>query len=242
MKVRRLLRRILLIGIGVTIAGVIAYALAFPAIAVLVCAPCYGMSYASSRMVVDNAASAAQRRALDNAIASANVTVRNFYGTTGRKPYVVVCATRACDGRMGGTGVNALTITGPFFTVVRVSSNGIDPSFLAHEFAHVEFHDRVGLANLQRNVPAWFDEGLAVIVSGDRRSIRPGSTPAQRCRGSATSRLPSDADEWTRLAMQDPRIYADAACRTLHWMERHGGRSGTLAVIGQLSRGGLLPE
>lgn len=242
MKPRKLAQRAIWIALLVVIVGVIAYALAFPAIAVLVCAPCYGMEQVNGRLVVERAMPAQQRRVLQNSLANADTIVRGFYGHTSRKPFVVVCATRDCDARLGGTGVNALTISGPYFTVVRVSSNGIETGFLAHELAHVEFHDRVGLKYLHRNVPAWFDEGLAVIISGDRRFIRGGTTPAQRCRGSATARLPSDGGEWTQRAMQNPAIYADAACRTLNWMERHGGKAGTLAVIAELARGGLLPE
>lgn len=200
------------------------------------------MERRSSHIIVEQGMTAQQRALFDHAVQSAQATVRSFYGAPARRPYVVVCATRACDSRMHAAGVNALTLTAPWFTVVRVSSNGREAGFLAHEFAHVDFHARIGLGNLQRAVPAWFDEGLAAVVAGDPRYVRGGAGPKARCKGNAGARLPSDTGEWTQRAIQNPAIYADAACRVIDWMERHGGRQAVLNLIPSLASGGLMPE
>lgn len=243
MKLNKLFfKRILPIGAGVAVLGGLVYTLMFPAIVAVACPACFGMERRSAHIIVEQGMSPQQRAIFDHAVQSAQATVRSFYGAPARRPYVVVCATRACDARLKGEGVNALTLTAPWFTVVRVSSNGREAGFLAHELAHVDFHARIGLANLQRAVPAWFDEGLAAVIAGDARYVRGGAGAKARCKGNGAARLPSDAGEWTQRAMQNPAIYADAACRVIDWMDRHGGREAVLSLIPALAAGGLMPE
>lgn len=207
-------------------------AYAYPIAAAVVCPSCYGMEYDGRRIVVDAAMPAQMRAELlgDAEIAASEVGA--FYGAFSRQPYLVACSTEACDHRMGGRGAKAITLSTPFVTVLRLSPRGIDPTILTHEFSHVELHHRVGLwARLTGAFPAWFDEGIAVLVSADQRYIRSAPTASERCVRDSERPLPTTPFEWTSKVGKDSMLYADAVCRVLRWMDANGGRDGLLRAI-----------
>lgn len=210
----------------------------YPAITATLCTACYGMERAAPRQIVDRDMPAQMRDTLSTNAKEAESLIREFYGTFDFAPIIVACSTDACDRRMGGRGALALTTTTPFATITRVSPRGQTPTILAHEFSHVELHRRIGLRKLANGaMPAWFDEGVAVIVSDDNRYLNPGTTTAERCVRKSVSSLPSNPAEWGSRAREDRMIYADAACRVLHWMDIHGGRNGLLRTIDATARG-----
>ena len=76
---------------------------------------------------------------------------------------------------------------------------------LAHEFSHVELHAQIGVFRLLMGaIPAWFDEGLAVIVADDPRYLRPGATSATRCSAEPGGDLPSSPFKWGRRPARHP--------------------------------------
>ena len=86
-------------------------------------------------------------------------------------------------------------------------------------------------------IPAWFDEGLAVIVSEDPRYLL-ASTESDRCRVDATGSFPIAPMEWTRAAGTDHNLYARAACRVLRWwMNANGGNAAALALVRKVAEG-----
>jgi hypothetical protein len=103
----------------------------------------------------------------------------------------------------------------------------------------VELHRRIGLwRQVQGKVPAWFNEGLAVIVSDDPRYLKPGVEGVARCvAGPPEVKLPASPFEWSSSAGHTPGLYAQAACRVLQWMEANGGNAGLLAAIAQVGEG-----
>src|SRR5262249_18814730 len=101
---------------------------------------------------------------------------------------------------------------------------------------------RVGLWRITE-VPAWFDEGLAVVVSDDTRYLRPAGA-GDRCRaepGDEPSDLPSDLPvdrvDWRRAAGRDTDLHARAACQVVRWIDRNGGRSAVLSVARRVHNG-----
>ena len=85
-------------------------------------------------------------------------------------------------------------------------------------------------------IPAWFDEGLAVIVSEDPRYLL-ASTESDRCRVDATGSFPIAPMAWTRAAGTDHNLYARAACRVLRWMNANGGKAAALILIKKVAEG-----
>jgi hypothetical protein len=117
---------------------------------------------------------------------------------------------------------------------VMLSPRGIDPVIAAHELSHVAFHERLGAQRKQ--IPQWFDEGLAVLVSDDSRYLL-AKTAADRCRVASDEELPSTLDAWPSAASADEQVYAKAACRVSRWVGVHGGRRAVLDLIDRLNHG-----
>lgn len=200
-----------------------------PAVAAYACPSCYGLQRATGSLFVDPAMSVEDRTKLQEIIARAAVQVENFYGSFERQPTLLACATEECDRRLGGRGARAATYGTTF---IRLSPRGLNQRILAHEFSHVELHARVGVFRLLMGaIPAWFDEGLAIIVSDDTRYLGPGATSATRCLEEPNGDLPSSPFQWRSAAGKTPGLYAQAACRVMRWMEENGDQAGLRAAI-----------
>jgi len=233
--------------IGVMALGLVSvasFARAYPAIGAAIWPSFYGMEQAGPRVVVDKAMPVSMRADLLRDAETATSTVRNFYGAFHRQPYLVACSTEACDRELGGRGAMGDTYLTPFATVIRLSPRGANKTILTHEFSHVELHARLGLwTQITRAFPAWFDEGVAVVVSDDSRYLNPGATASGRCARSSEEPLPASGSGWGAKSGQDPMIYTDAACRVLQWMDAHGGKAGLLQALDATGKGvAFMPE
>lgn len=94
-----------------------------------------------------------------------------FYERLDSHPRVLLCETDKCY-RPSGGGSRGIALLDQSLIL---SPRGADPVIAAHELAPVELHRRTGLAEtLQRTVPLWFDERLAVVLSIDLRYLAPG--------------------------------------------------------------------
>jgi hypothetical protein len=206
-----------------------------PAVAAYACPSCYGLERVTGSLFVDPAMAVEDRRMLQETAARAAAQVANFYGSFDKQPILLACASEDCDRRLGGKGARANTYGTTF---IRLSPRGLDQTILAHEFSHVELHARIGQFRLlTRAVPAWFDEGLAVIVSDDARYLGPGTMSASRCLAEPQGDLPSSPSQWGHSAGKTPRLYAQAACRVMRWMEENGGKMGLLDAISHVADG-----
>jgi hypothetical protein len=110
----------------------------------------------------------------------------------------------------------------------------MDGVIAVHELTHVEFHHRMGIRSAF--IPAWFDEGLAVYVSGDRRYLAPESK-GERCLADPSRPLPDSKPGWLRAAGDDTTLYAVAACRVSNWLTAKGGTAAVLTLSSDI-RGG----
>ena len=164
-------------------------------------------------------------------VAAARAQVAQALGPGRGHLRLLACQSAGCDRRLGGRGAAAVTYSLGPFAVVRISPRGLSTTILAHELTHVALHARMGVAGqLADRLPAWADEGLAVLVSDDPRYLAPG-TGADRCRKTPRPDLPETAGDWLRLAAQERDIYAEAACAMLRWMAENGGWAGVWAVV-----------
>ena len=233
--------RRLALSVGVLLAimtGAVAWA--YPTLAAAACPGCYGMERVAPGLIVEASMETEVRRRVTSDLAAAHATVAAFYdGLDIDMPAVIVaCATEPCDRRLGGLGARATIYSTPFGSAIRVAPRGLDRTILTHEMAHVALHRRIGVhRQMSGAVPAWFDEGLAILISKDARYIRPGRG-RERCVEEPDGPLPANPFEWAPLSGRDPMVYAKAACAVVLWMEENGGRAGLLAAI---ERGEDLP-
>ena len=232
---QRWLKRIVLVATVFVMLAIGCLALLLPAATAYACPSCYGLQRIAGSLFVDPAMSVEDRTKLQEIVARAAAQVADFYGSFTHQPTLLACATDECDRRLGGKGARADTYGATF---IRLSPRGLNQTILAHEFSHVEFHARIGAVRLLMGaLPAWFDEGRAVIVSDDARYLRPGATSATRCLAEPDGDLPSSPFQWGPAAGKTPGLYAQAACRVMRWMEENGGQPGLRGAISQVAKG-----
>jgi hypothetical protein len=183
------------------------------------------------------------RSDVKNAMSTAEMSVRDFFGAVSRRRVILVCGDEDCETRLksrleGTASVRAFTYDLGGYPILRISPRGLQPSIIAQELTHVEVHERIGfLHHMRGDFPAWFDEGLAVLVAGDSRYFGPGNTAAERCLRTPDVELPSTPVAWDELAGKMPWIYAKATCEVMRWMERNGGNKAILAAIADVAAG-----
>jgi hypothetical protein len=216
----------------VATAAVTALAIFEPAIAAIGCPTCYGFSTVERDTFIDRSASPRQREHALTVADEARRKVSAFYGRQESSPSVFICTTPECYARVGGGASRGQAIldVGLF-----LSSRGFTPVIAAHELSHVELHKRLGrLKTMERDIPQWFDEGVAVVVSGDPRY--PLARSEQQCAEAMQDDMPALRAAW----VQDPehdRFYAEAAQRIGCWMSHRGGPTAVVALIAKVAAG-----
>ncbi|MBO3739278.1 hypothetical protein [Actinoplanes flavus] len=215
--------------LGLSVAGV---AVAAPAVTAVACPQCYGLTSLGDGVyaeVGDDTAGDAYRRMIE----AANQRVAGFYGGRTSSPRVLICATTECYHRIGGGAEKGRALR---TWALMLSPAGADETIAAHELAHTELRQRLGDAIGQ--VPYWFNEGLAVLVSGDVRYLR-AEGEADRCRmpyDEAVRVVEESRDQATE------RTYMQAACVVSRWAGARGGPAAVSGLIDDLRAGKSFPD
>lgn len=235
--IRAFRKGVLALALGAAL-GVVALLWFFPALRGGACPVCYGLERAAPGLWVEPAMPTAARTALAAEVASARAAIAAFYGPSQAHLRLIACSTTACDRRLGGRGAAAVTYSLGRWSVVRLGPRGLNQTILTHELAHTETHARLGLwGQLTGQMPAWFDEGLSVLISQDARYLLPGEDAAQ-CRKSPRKNLPTSAFDWAPMAGRERMLYAEAACAVALWLDANGGRA---ALLTRLETGAAFP-
>ena len=195
------------------IAAVAGVVVAYPVAAAAVCPRCYGLDRAGPGVYADGSATVDQRRQMVDMVAAARQRVRDFYGDTRSGPRVLVCLSAGCYQHIGGGGEKGQTLRD---RAVALSPDGATVVIASHELTHAEQFHRLGSRYGQ--VPRWFNEGLAVLVSDDPRYLT--AKPAgDRCPIDYATALAAVRAE--SATGQD--FYRDSACVVDRWAATHGG-------------------
>lgn len=104
------------------------------------------------------------KSALLDLIPTANSHVKKIWGTVLSSPEIYASSTEKCFENLGG-GARAHQI----FNNIALSPRALTVEMISHEWSHVELVKRVDRIFGSREIPSWFDEGIAVIVSNDPR-------------------------------------------------------------------------
>ena len=226
-RVRKRLRWVLG-GIVVVLLAVGGLVLAYPAVAATTCPGCYGFTRVSDNVYGERGLTAVQRDQLAGLAVEARRRVKAFYGDRKSEPRLIACFTDDCYARIGGGGEKGVAV---LHRAVMLSPRGLDAVIASHEVAHVELHQR-----LDGEVPQWFDEGLAVVVSEDPRYL------GEHCSVPFDGPLPETLPAWLDAATADQQVYSRAACRVQRWLDASGGRDAVLTLIDQLNDGADFPS
>ena len=121
----------------------------------------------AGRMVYVSAeATPRQRNVLLAHLETASTRIRRFWGGQRGQAVLIYCPTqqqyaRYCSGGEGA-GCSLGMPWGDSYLVVGPEGNS--PDVLAHELCHDELFARLGWLTIKRQVPQWFNEGLALMV------------------------------------------------------------------------------
>lgn len=223
-----------LVAFGLAAAALGGAAFAYPAAAAIACPTCFGFERIGSGVYVQGARSPDAQTASAHVVDEGRAKVRAFYRQLESAPEILLCATDACYKRAGGGASRGMALLD---RALVLSPRGLNSTIAAHELAHVELHARLGLVKtMRRDIPQWFDEGLAVYVSGDPRYIAAAGT-ADRCLvAESYEALPSTRQAWVENAASRD-LYAKAACRVSRWLARKGGAPAAIELIRRVADG-----
>ena len=211
-----------------------------PAIAAFGCPKCFGFERVAGHIYVDPHMGGETRAMLLRADADATRRLTPLFGSTSTDPVILACSDEDCQHRIAGGGARGMSYAS---YGLRLSPRGLDPATVAHERTLIELQHRIGLVGFMRgDIPEWFLEGVAVIVSDNPRDLLPETTMGSRCRAKPTGALPSGAAEWRHMGATDNRIYARAACRVLRWMNVNGGPQAVGRLVTAVARGGRFAD
>lgn len=159
-------------------------ALAFPSLW-----RCFGISRSDAftavrvqqrTLYVSRATTPRQRAVLLNHLQVATDRIRRFWGRSEGRAVLIYCPTQEqyaqyCSGGEGA-GCSLGLPWGDSFLVLGPEGNS--PDVMAHELCHDELFARLGWLTIKRQVPQWFNEGLALMV--DYRFTSATTDPALR--------------------------------------------------------------
>ena len=206
---RKLWKRLALGLLALVAVSVASIPFVAPAVAAYACPGCYGLERAADRIYVEAGHDATP---LLRNIERAKANVSHALGVPAvPKVTLVVCGTEECDRKLGGLGARATTYGASF---IRVSPRGWDETILTHELAHVVLHDAFGtLRLLSGDLPAWRNEGFAVLISKDERYF---DFTRNECVFEPTGSLPETPSAWGKAMKPDThmKLYSQAACAT----------------------------
>jgi hypothetical protein len=217
---------------GATVLLPAALIFAYPAGAAAACPQCFGFARIDEGLFVQDSMPSEIRQQADDVVRRARERVREFYGDSIGTPSVLVCATNDCYSRMHGGRSRGMALS--TFALV-LSPRGTTVTIAAHELSHIELHTRIGaLRAYEGAIPAWFDEGLAVVASDDARYLKPEGW-LDRCLETSDEPLPLTQAAWLRRA--NDHMYAVAACRVSRWLTANGGQDGLLRLTQRIADG-----
>lgn len=229
----------LLMGVcALVVSAAVVAVVAFPSMAATACPGCYGLERVAPSLYVERGLPAERRATILATLEQARHRVAEFYGGRRSSPRILACGTQECYRRIGGGQERGVAVLN---RAVMLSPRGLNQVIAAHELSHVELHERLGPA--AGKVPRWFDEGLAAVVSDDRRYLRTASERRpDRCRIRSDEALPETLSDWLGGASEGgQRLYAVSACRVSRWLDDQGGRQGLLALVDRLRAGEEFP-
>ncbi|TDD15671.1 hypothetical protein [Nonomuraea diastatica] len=233
-KTRKRWARVLAAAAALVLAVVAGVALAYPSMAATTCPGCYGLTKLEEGVYTEPGLEDAERSRVKQVAEQARRRVAAFYGTPVSAPDLLVCLTEDCYARIGGGKERGVAVLN---RSVMLSPRGVNTVIASHEMAHVELHARLSSG---ADVPQWFDEGLAVVVSDDARYLSPASA-GDRCLIEPIEPLPVTLDEWLAVARHDAGTYAKSACQVSRWLRDNGGRAALATLIERLNAGEPFP-
>lgn len=177
MNIRKYAKKVVVGGLAVFSIAATAFAVAFPAPTVCAVIDAYEFDEVSERFYVPPNSSPEQIADYQRLIHEARKRIGETYGEPESEPVIVFFDDPQTFsplflnevGQGPSVGSRSCLIIGP---------RGQSVDVIAHELIHTEIHHRVGAWGMLMEIPAWFDEGVAMQVDyRERFIVSPESLP-----------------------------------------------------------------
>jgi hypothetical protein len=98
-------------------------------------------------------------------LAQSRQRLASFWGRRQSEPTLIFCHSDELYRKYGSISGSPANYFGtPLGTFVVISPQGLNVDVLSHEMCHAELTHRVGWFTMSREVPQWFNEGIALMV------------------------------------------------------------------------------
>ena len=200
-----------------------------PVFRAYLCPSCFGLTEIEPQIYLEASDDVAQAK-IHADILQAQRDIEAFFQPPFSLPTMLICLTEICQNRLGGSQALGLAYGTVF---ILISPKGANRTIITHELAHIAVGRQLGsLAMVSGRLPAWFFEGLAVIVSRDARYL---TFPAG---GYPDVTLPQSFREWRRRSgLEHAQLYAAAAFKVSQWMDQNDGVFGVRVALKALAKG-----
>lgn len=204
-------------------------------VAAAICPSCFGFEHLQGQIFVQHGMTDKDKSKATYLLIDAENRIKDFYGSVKYNPRVLVCVTSRCIRRLGGGGADMGSI-GPY--VMLLSLQNVSVIDVSRLLALIEIQGRIGVRHmLMGSVPAWFEEGVAVLVSDDPQFIASPRGNRDRCLADPSDQLPVQMSDWNREAQEDSGLYASSACRVYRWMLARGGSLAVTRLLAEIANG-----
>jgi hypothetical protein len=118
-----------------------------------------------NHLYISHGTRAGQADSLRTLLTAARQRLTRFWGETQGEPTIIFCHTDALYRKYGSPSGSPANYFGtPLGTYVVISPQGLNIDVISHEMCHAELTHRVGWLTMSREVPQWFNEGVALMV------------------------------------------------------------------------------
>lgn len=223
----------LFLGIAILLGATTIAAAAIPGPQRALCPTCFGMVEIDENIFIDRQEDARAIKALATLNESKKV-ISGFFGDWTTSPRILLCTkgNGPCTKMFGGLGPRG-TAWGA--SLVRLNPLGMNETIMTHELFHAELASRMGQWGMWNNViPKWFNEGLAVHLSGDLRFTYDYSGAEKRLAQSIVS-----YHDWKREVNAETwRTIYGASAQLVKDIEDKIGRDGLRELIRRVTQDG----
>jgi hypothetical protein len=213
-------KRIILASIAaIIVLGTATLAFAFPGSTACALIEFSGLEMMPDGTRIQPSSTNAERQAMLEIQTQAKTRIENMFGAPRAKPLVVFLNNPATIFTFKSNGYGSTHFVGPRVCVI-LGPQGTNVDVVAHELLHAELSERVGPWRRSSEIPAWFDEGLAMQV--DFRS-RYDSSQAVDATELASLRTLRSMDQFNAGNDEEiTRHYARSKRAVAQWLEKIG--------------------
>lgn len=99
-------------------------------------------------------------------VEEAQSKTKDFWGENISRPVLILCSNEDDFEKFGDYNSEGISRLYTYGSYIIINPEGLTEDVISHELCHAELFERIGYEN-DVKIPAWFHEGLAMVVSGE---------------------------------------------------------------------------